>query len=82
MLSSGGTGAWPKIAENIIANKTKNVVLVTDRDMEYQGLKKTGPVIVPGYVWFIWKDGRSVSFEIPKKLRGKKGNSQYILYSD
>lgn len=47
-----GTRAWSKIIQQIKANNTKNVVLMTDLDMER--LAENGPTcVVQGEVWFI-----------------------------
>lgn len=47
-----GTSAWNEILQNIKATGAKNVVLMTDQDMEYQAAR--GPVCkVEGCVWFI-----------------------------
>lgn len=47
--AEGGTRAWSQILQNIKQNNTKNVVLITDRDMHYQAA--AGPrVVVPGCV--------------------------------
>lgn len=73
----GGTNAWDQILQNIKQNNTKNVVLITDRDMHYQAAY--GPrLVVPGCVWFIWKNG-DASSEIVNHLVGKRGNFQYAF---
>lgn len=73
--NEGGTSAWNQILENIKANKSKNVVLLTDSDMNSQA--RRGPkCVVDGCVWFIWKDGNN-SQEIVQHLIGKRGNYQY-----
>lgn len=75
--NEGGTDAWLKILKNISANKTKNVVVVTDSDMNWDA--KIGPTLtLDGCVWYIWKNGRN-SQELPKHLRGRRGNFQYAF---
>jgi len=79
----GGTTAWPQICNNIVNSAAKNVILMTDTDMDSQAA--SGPVIeVPGCVWIIWKNGQQ-SLNIAKKLRGvadgSKGNRQYAFDS-
>ena len=49
-----GTMAWDYIIDNIIANNTKNVIIVSDRDLNYAD---TPPLKVDGIVCYLWKDG-------------------------
>lgn len=49
-----GTMAWDYIIDNIIANDTKNVIIVSDSDLNYAD---TPPLKVDGIVCFLWKDG-------------------------
>ena len=49
-----GTMAWDYIIDNIIANGTKNVIIVSDRDLNYAD---TPPLKVDGIVCYLWKDG-------------------------
>lgn len=73
----GSTTAWREILQYIAANKTKNVVIITDSDMSYQALR--GPSLtVDGCVWFIWKNGENAQ-ELPQHLRGRRGNFQYAF---
>ena len=73
--AEGGTDAWPEILQNIKANKTKNVVIMTDGDVEwdaYRGYRH----IVDGCVWFIWRNNRNAP-SAPKKLIGRMGTFEY-----
>lgn len=74
-----GTDAWNLILENIKANKTKNVVVLTDADMDWDA-KRGAKCLVDGCVWLIWKNGVN-SQEIAKHLIGKRGNYQYEFRS-
>ena len=49
-----GTMAWDYIIDNIIANGTKNVIIVSDSDLNYAD---TPPLKVDGIVCYLWKDG-------------------------
>lgn len=77
------TDAWPHIIQQIKADGAKNVVLMTDRDMESDAAK--GPTcVVDGEVWFIWfldmaSDYRTGGTHIPQHLQGKRGNHQYAF---
>ena len=74
------TEAWPEILNNIVASKTKNVVLITDSDMAWDASR--GPrCIVDGCVWIIWKNGK-YSNAIAQKLIGKRGSYQYAFKSE
>lgn len=77
--AEGGTNAWDLILENIKANKTKNVVVLTDADMGWDA-SRGAKCLVDGCVWLIWKNGVN-SQEIPKHLIGKRGNYQYEFKS-
>jgi len=79
-----GTGAWNDIIQNIKANHTKNVVLMTDTDMDTDA-DSSGVCKVDGEVWIIWrlddyyyKNGSKI---IPQHLIGKRGNHQYAFKS-
>lgn len=74
----GGTSAWSDILANIQANKTKNVVIVTDSDMGGYARRAAKKLVIDGCVWFIWKRGVN-SQELPKHLLGRKGNFQYAF---
>lgn len=73
----GGTTAWPEMLAQIAANKTKNVVILTDSDM--QSLGNISPsLMIDGCVWFIWKNGSSAQ-SLPEHLKGRRGNFQYAF---
>ena len=78
----GGTGAWDDIIQNIKANHTKNVVLMTDTDMDGDAYN-SGVCKVDGEVWIIWRMDNyyyhSGSKVIPEHLVGRKGNHQYAF---
>lgn len=70
----GGTRAWTKIIAKIKENGATNVVIMTDSDMEYQADNASG--IVPGYVWYLWKNGERAA-SLPKNLVGKHGTLEF-----
>lgn len=51
--ASGGTQCWDAIIQQIKHDNAKNVVLMTDRDMESQAAD-SGTCKIDGEVWFIW----------------------------
>jgi hypothetical protein len=73
----GGTSGWNEIVKNVIATQATNVVIMTDGDMENWW---TGPkalsYTVPGYVWYLWKDGRNAP-RLPRDLKGRGGVQQF-----
>ena len=71
--AEGGTLAWDDIIDNIIANNTKNVIIVSDRDLDYAD---TTPLKVDGIVCFLWKYGEFAT-EPVKRLQGRQGTYQY-----
>ena len=71
----GGTSAWYDILAQIKADKAKNVVLMTDTDMSWQAAQSSS-CVVPGYVWFLWRDGQ-YDQDIINKLQGKLGTKSY-----
>lgn len=75
-----GTHAWQEILSTIKNNDIKNVVIMTDCDMEKDAT--AGPTCtVEGTVWYIWKlDARWYTTggkAMPQKLRGINGTRQY-----
>ena len=84
----GGYECWDLIIDQINAKpKTKNVVMITDRDIGINwgvegchGCKFGAGTVVDGCVWFLWKDG-SREPVAPAKLRGKQGTFQYQFKS-
>jgi hypothetical protein len=82
----GGRECWDLVIDNIdAAPKTKNVIIMTDRDIgfDYRSPGQRGCVSgkgtqVDGCVWFLWKDGSRVPMA-SKKLRGRKGTFEYSV---
>ncbi len=79
-LGAGGTGAWPYILQEIKANGAKNVVIMTDRDMNYDSVRNGQTCRVEGCVWWIWKNGESAP-NCKKHLIGEKGNYEFAFMS-
>ena len=73
--AEGSTDAWPEIIQNIKAHKTKNVVIMTDSDVEWDAIRGVRH-IVEGCVWYVWKNGRCAP-TAPQKLYGRTGTFQY-----
>ena len=78
-----GTGGWPKILQNIKATGAKNVLIMTDHDIEDlngtgYGAADCGSLKVEGCVWYLWKNGES-SPTCVKKLTGAQGTYQYAF---
>lgn len=53
LKAGGGTDCWDAIIQQIKHDNAKNVVLMTDKDMEYQAAY-SGTCKIDGEVWFIW----------------------------
>lgn len=68
-----GTGAWDYIIDNIIANDTKNVIIVSDSDLDYAD---TPLLKVDGIVCYLWKYGEFATAPV-KCLQGRQGTYQY-----
>jgi hypothetical protein len=77
--AEGGTAAWPEILQNIKATKARNVVIMTDSDVEWSA-RNGDRCIVEGCVWYIWKNN-SCAESAPKKLFGRTGTFQYSFRS-
>jgi hypothetical protein len=80
-LYGTGTCGWPNILQNIKATGAKNVLIMSDGDIERlngqgYGAADHGSLTVEGCVWYLWKDGES-SPTCLKKLRGNQGTSQF-----
>jgi hypothetical protein len=80
-----GTYAWPEILQNIKATGAKNVLIMSDGDIERlndtsYGAATNGSLTVEGCVWYLWKDGDS-SPTCLKKLRGMQGTSQFSFHA-
>lgn len=75
----GGTAAWNYIVQNVIATQATNVVIMTDSDMEhywYGVSKEALRYTVPGYVWYLWKNGVNAP-RLPRDLKGRGGTQQF-----
>ena len=72
----GGTHAWAKIIAKIKENGATNVVIMTDADMDYQAENGSTSCVVPGYVWYLWKNGERAA-SLPKNLVGKHGTLEF-----
>lgn len=77
----GGTQAWNEIVKNVIATQATNVVIMTDDDMEdrWNGVwrgEKALTYTVPGYVWYLWRDGDNAP-RLPRDLKGRGGVQQF-----
>ena len=80
--SYGGTSAWTKILDTIKSNNAKNVVVMTDGDMDVYAAKSGQKCLVEGVVWYIWKIGgyyTTGAKELPKYLKGMQGTTQYAF---
>lgn len=78
----GGTSAWTKILDTIKNNNAKNVVIMTDGDMEDYAVRSGQKCLVEGVVWYIWKIGgryETGAKELPKYLKGMQGTAQYAF---
>ena len=78
----GGTSAWTKILNTIKSNNAKNVVVMTDGDMDIYAAKSGQKCLVEGVVWYIWKIGgyyTTGAKELPKYLKGMQGTTQYAF---
>ena len=81
----GGTSAWTKILDTIKNNNAKNVVIMTDGDMDDYAARSGQKCLVEGVVWYIWKiDGRYTTGakELPKYLKGMQGTTQYSFNAE
>jgi hypothetical protein len=79
-LGQGGTNAWPDILQEIKASGAKNVVIMTDHDMDWDAVRYNQTCRVEGCVWWIWKNGVSAP-NCVKHLIGEKGNYQFAFNS-
>ena len=77
-----GTTAWTKILNTIKSNNAKNVVIMTDGDMDYYAARSGQKCLVEGVVWYLWKIGgyyATGAQELPKYLKGMQGTTQYAF---
>lgn len=75
----GSTSGWNEIVKNVIATRATNVVVMTDSDMQnwwYPGDKPPLRYTVPGYVWYLWKNGKNAP-RLPQDLKGRGGVKQF-----
>jgi hypothetical protein len=79
-LGQGGTNAWPEILQEIKASNAKNVVIMTDHDMNWDAVRYGQTCRVEGCVWWIWKNGVAAE-DCTKHLIGEKGNYQFAFNS-
>ena len=81
----GGTTAWTKILDTIKSNNAKNVVIMTDGDMDKYAARSGQKCLVEGVVWYIWKIGgyyTTGAKELPKYLKGMQGTTQYSFKAE
>jgi hypothetical protein len=79
-LGRGSTDAWPEILQEIKASGAKNVVIMTDHDMNWDAVRCKQTCRVEGCVWWIWKNGVAAP-DCTKYLIGEKGNYQFAFNS-
>jgi hypothetical protein len=79
-LGQGGTNAWPEILQEIKASNVKNVVIMTDSDMDFDSVRYNQTCRVEGCVWWIWKNGVSAP-NCVKHLIGEKGSYEFAFNS-
>ena len=75
----GGTYAWNEIVKNVISTQASNVIIMTDSDMQKKWYPNSKPPLkytVPGYVWYLWKDGSNAP-RLPQDLNGRGGVQQF-----
>ena len=86
-LGNGLTLAFSKIQANIAANKTTNVIIMTDDDMDNARRALYSPsgwagsystLTVPGRVWYIWRPHTTAPI-LASKIVGKRGTGQYMF---
>ena len=74
--TGGGTAAFTKIMEDIIAEQPTNVIIMTDNDFDkelWQNYRYKGPqVVLEGSVWLLFKNGLQSKLLI-EKIRGRQG---------
>ena len=75
----GSTSAWNDIVKTIKETEATNVVVMTDSDMQHQG--GTDKTTVPGYVWFLWKNGYNAQ-RLTQQLKGDCGTEQYAFNAE
>jgi hypothetical protein len=68
----GGTTAWPYIVQTIADHDYKNVIIMTDDDMNDWN-NNGESYTVEGCVWWIWKQGERAP-NLPKQVKGMQHN--------
>lgn len=78
---------WYDALCDIKSSKVKNVIVLTDDDIDYKGLEwsnrpsgNNGRTFVDGCVWWLWKNGNR-SKTAPGELIGRRGNFEYAFES-
>ena len=74
----GGTTAWPEIVKTIASHDYKNVVIMTDDDMNAWN-NHGESYTVEGCVWWLWRQGRRAPI-LPKQVRGMQHNFECQFY--
>jgi hypothetical protein len=72
-----GTSGWGHIINQVISSGAKNVMIMTDSDMDTWG-DHSKKVLVDGCVWFLWKNGIKAP-NLPKELKGRIGTLEYNM---
>lgn len=75
----GGTSAWYEILDNIKASKAKNVLIMTDGDMNSMAGREH--VHVKGTVWWLWKTADDTGRTLMQDLRGSS-NKQFVIQNN
>jgi hypothetical protein len=71
------TSGWGHIVNQILASGTKNVMIMTDSDMNTWG-DHSKKVLVDGCVWYLWKNGVKAP-NLPNEVKGRMGTIEYNL---
>lgn len=77
-IDDGSTDFWDEMIQLIKQNGSTNVVLMTDKDEEYDAKNMANPIVIPGHVWFLWPTQWARCEAIVNKIRGKRGVSEYL----
>ena len=75
----GSTSGWNEIVKNVISTQATNVIVMTDSDMEdWWEPRSKAPLkyTVPGYVWYLWRDGDNAP-RLTRDLKGRGGTQQF-----
>lgn len=71
------TEAWEHIQNQVLNSGAKNVFIMTDSDMQYQG-NHGKKVLVDGCVWYLWNKGLRAPILL-QELRGILGTYEYMM---